>query len=64
MIKAVVFVAPNDRAADGSGCVTLASSVDVHVDDWNGGSTTWVRREIAVGSVDATIRAGGCCGSG
>lgn len=47
-----------DCAADGSGCVTLASSVDVHVDDWNGGSTTWVQREIAVGSVDATVRAG------
>ena len=47
-----------DCAANGTGCVTLASTLDVHVDEWNGGSETWVRREITIGSVDATIAAG------
>ncbi len=47
-----------DCASNGTGCVTLASTLDVHVDEWNGGNETWVRREITVGSVDATIAAG------
>ncbi len=47
-----------DCAADGTGCTTIASSVNVHVDKWNRGVADWVTRDIVVGSADHTIVAG------
>jgi hypothetical protein len=47
-----------DCAADGTGCTTLTSSVDVHVHDWNGGVPDWTYREIVVGSLDHTVAVG------
>jgi hypothetical protein len=47
-----------DCAADGTGCTTIASTVNVHVDEWNGGLADWVPRDIVVGSVDHTIVGG------
>lgn len=48
----------HDCALDGTGCTLLTSTLDVHVDDWNGGVADWVRRDISLGSVDTTITSG------
>ena len=45
-------------APDGSDCVILASTVDVHVKEWNGGVRDWVQRTIPVGTVDHTVQQG------
>ena len=47
-----------DCAANGTGCTTLASAVDVHVDGWNGGMAGWSYRPITVGSVSHTVAPG------
>jgi hypothetical protein len=47
-----------DCAPDGSDCVILASTVDVHVKEWNGGVEDWVQRTIPVGTVDHTVQQG------
>jgi hypothetical protein len=47
-----------DCAADGTGCTTIASSVNVHTDEWNGGVEDWVQRDITVGSVSHTVAGG------
>ena len=47
-----------DCAASGKGCTILASTVDVHIDKWNGGVAGWAYREITVGSVSHTIAPG------
>ena len=47
-----------DCAADGTGCATVASTGKVHVDEWNGGVSGWVRRDITIGSVTHTVTAG------
>ena len=47
-----------DCAPDGSDCMILASAVDVHVSEWNGGVTDWVQRTISVGAVDHTVLPG------
>jgi hypothetical protein len=47
-----------DCAADGTGCVTIASSLDVHVNHWNGGVADWVYRDIGLGNVSHTVAAG------
>ena len=47
-----------DCAPDGSDCMILASTVDVHVKEWNGGVEDWVQRTIPVGTVDHTVQQG------
>jgi hypothetical protein len=47
-----------DCAPDGSECMILASTVDVHVKEWNAGARDWVQRTIPVGTVDHTVQAG------
>ena len=47
----------HDCAADGTDCQELLHS-DVHVDDWNRGSTTWVYKELPLGSIDRTFAPG------
>jgi len=44
-----------DCATDGTGCIVLASSVDVHVNDWNGGVADWVYKEITIGTLNHTV---------
>src|SRR5919201_3674443 len=46
-----------DCVAGGTGCLKIASN-NVHVANWNGGVSSWVYREITVGSVSRTIPAG------
>ncbi len=46
-----------DCIAGGLGCLRIAQN-HVHVQDWNGGASTWVYHEITVGSVSRTIAAG------
>ena len=47
-----------DCAANGTGCITVASSLDVHVNSWNGGQADWTYREIGLGDVSHTVAAG------
>lgn len=47
-----------DCAADGSDCMILASTLDVHVSEWNGGIKDWVQRTIPIGAVDHTVQPG------
>ena len=47
-----------DCAADGTGCVDIASTVDVHVPHWNDDVEDWVYREIGLGDVSHTIAPG------
>ena len=47
-----------DCASNGTGCVTVASSIDVHVDQWNGGVSGWTNRTISVGAVSHTVAPG------
>ncbi|MGQ0832168.1 MAG: Ig-like domain-containing protein [Microthrixaceae bacterium] len=47
-----------DCASDGTGCAILASAIDVHINDWNGGTADWVERSITFGSLDTTIASG------
>jgi HD domain len=47
-----------DCAPDGLDCVVLASTVDVHVSEWNGGVKDWVLRTIPVGVADHTVQPG------
>ncbi len=47
-----------DCAADGTGCVTVASTIAVHVNLWNEGVDGWVYREIGLGDVSHTVAAG------
>ncbi len=46
-----------DCAAGGAACVTIAQN-DVHVDNWNGLLSSWMYREITIGSVTRSIAAG------
>ncbi|MFN2469575.1 MAG: Ig-like domain-containing protein [Gaiellaceae bacterium] len=46
-----------DCLAGGVGCTKIAGT-HVKVKDWNGGATTWVLREITVGSVNRIIAVG------
>ena len=48
----------HDCAGDGTGCVLLASALDVHINNWNNGTADWVERNITFGSVDTTIASG------
>ena len=48
------FVYLYDCAAGGAPCVKIAEN-DVHVNDWNGNTGTWMARTITVGSVAHTI---------
>jgi putative nucleotidyltransferase with HDIG domain len=43
-----------DCLIGGLACVRIAQT-DVYVPSWNGGSSTWVYREVTIGSVDRTI---------
>ena len=47
----------HDCDTAGTNCTQLAWVDDIHVSEWNGGSTTWVRRTITIGSVDTTVAA-------
>ena len=47
-----------DCASNGTGCTTLASTVNVHIDKWNGGVAGWAFREITIGSVSHTVAPG------
>ena len=46
-----------DCAAGGSGCVLIADN-DIQVNNWNGLLASWVRHDLAIGSVSRTIAAG------
>jgi hypothetical protein len=41
----------------GTNCVKIAEN-DVHIDDWNGGSPSWVLHRVTIGSVTRTMAAG------
>ena len=42
----------------GADCQVITSTVDVHIDEWNGGTEDWVRRTLPVGSADHVILPG------
>ena len=46
-----------DCAGGGASCTKIAES-EVHFNNWNGSTTSWVYHEITVGSVTRSIAAG------